>query len=179
MGKNQWVEASNLERSKYHLWGDKAEAYKTEILKKYLFPEFENEFFVTEAVCWDAIAADGYKIRWYDEPIYICEYLDDGLTKSGANELRGNMENYQGFCYYVSQCLRVKNMWNWSGNMRRYNKTARLLHKGFKTRAQDLNIKLEQYIFDSVVIVPFVSFFKCLQKIYKKGKGVVMIWNKI
>lgn len=159
-----WVEASNFEREKYHLTGDKAEAYKTSILKQYSFPEFKGEYFVTEAVCWDAIAADGYKLRWYNEPIYQCEYLEEGLTKSGANGIQGSIQNYKGYCYYVSQCLKVKNIWGWSGNLRQYNKVARSLHKGWKERANNLNIKYGKYVFNMTVIFPFVYTIKLMKK---------------
>lgn len=78
-----FVDATNLERKRYGLLKDKAEVYKTSILKKYHFPEFEGENFITEGVVWGAIARDGYKLRWYKEVIYICSYLEDGLTRSG------------------------------------------------------------------------------------------------
>lgn len=77
-----YVDATNLERNEYNLQGDKAEVYKTNILKKYPFPEFSDETFVTEDTVWNRIAYDGYKIRWYNEVIYICEYREDGLTKN-------------------------------------------------------------------------------------------------
>lgn len=62
---NQYVDATNLEREEHGLNGDKAEVYKTAILKRYPFPEFEGETFLTENVVWDKIANDGYLIRWY------------------------------------------------------------------------------------------------------------------
>ena len=82
-GKQAYVDATNLERDKYSLFGDKAEAYFTEVLAQYPFPEFPGEKFITEEVVWNAIAADGYKLRWFNDIIYICDYLDGGLTKSG------------------------------------------------------------------------------------------------
>ena len=93
-----YIDATNLERKKYNLLGDKAEVYKTSILKKYPFPEFEGEKFVTEAQVWNRIALDGYKLRWYSNIIYICEYLPDGLTHKGANL---SFENPQGHMAYI------------------------------------------------------------------------------
>lgn len=92
--------ASNLERYKYHLLGDKAEVYKTEFLKRYSFPEFEGEKFLAEGAVWNRIAYDGYKIMWYSKPIVICEYLPDGLTKTNKHiqfkkNLKGFILNYQ------------------------------------------------------------------------------------
>ena len=95
-----YVDASSLERKKLHIEGDKAEVFDTEVLRDHPFPEFDGEFFVTEAVCWNAIAADGYKIRWFHEPIYYVEYLEEGLTKTGANDLSGHIANFQGYTYY-------------------------------------------------------------------------------
>jgi len=80
--EGEFVDATYLERDKYNLMLDKAEIYKTEILKKYPFPEFEGEKFITEAVVWNSIGKDGYKIRWFNEVISIGEYLEDGLTKN-------------------------------------------------------------------------------------------------
>lgn len=68
-------------REKYKVKGDMAEVFKTEILKKYPFPEFKGEKFVSEGLVWSRIAQK-YKIRYFFEGIYICDYLPDGLTKS-------------------------------------------------------------------------------------------------
>ena len=59
--------------------GDMAELYKTEILRRYPFPEFENERFCPEALVWYRIA-DSYDMLWVNKCIYVCEYLADGLT---------------------------------------------------------------------------------------------------
>lgn len=163
---NNWVEASNLERKRYNLGGDKAEVYKTEILKKYPFPEFEGENFITEDVCWDAIAADGYKIRWYNEPIYECEYLEDGLTKSGANGISGALKNYKGYCFYIAQCLNVKKVWEWSGNIRQYNKVTKKMRLKWNQCAKDLKIPLGRYIYIRLIVIPSVYLIKTLYKIY-------------
>lgn len=88
-----YIDANNLERQKKHLIGDKAEVYRTNILKKYPFPEFDEENFLTEDIVWNRIAIDGYKLRWFNIPIYVCEYLNDGLTKDRSKFLN----NFSGF----------------------------------------------------------------------------------
>lgn len=90
---NTYIDANNLERKKKHLIGDKAEVYRTNILKKYPFPEFDKENFLSEDIVWNRIAIDGYKLRWFNMPIYVCEYLNDGLTKDGNKFLN----NFSGF----------------------------------------------------------------------------------
>ena len=93
-----YVDATNLERDKYDLQGDKAEVYKTDILKMFPFPEYEEENFITEAVVWNKIAYKGYKIRWFNRGIMVCDYLADGLTAKG-NKLF--IDNPRGWAHYI------------------------------------------------------------------------------
>lgn len=99
-----FVDAPSTERAKLNINGDKAEAYYTKILRKYPFPEFEGERFITERVVWDKIGADGYKIRWYNDNIYICDYLPDGLTKNGDALFR---KNPKGAAYNLLQMMQI------------------------------------------------------------------------
>lgn len=89
------VDATNLERRRYRLRGDKAEVYRASLLKKYPFPVFEGEKFLSESAVWNRIAAEGKKLRWFPEIIYIAQYLPDGLTMAGGKELA----NFKGYTY--------------------------------------------------------------------------------
>lgn len=82
-----YVDATNFERRKYNLVIDMAECYKTDILKKYPAPEFENETYLSPSVVWNRIAKDGYKLRWFNKVIYIAEYRADGLSAAGLANL--------------------------------------------------------------------------------------------
>lgn len=103
-GRRMYIDAKNTERDKRCLRGDKAEAYFTEILRQYPFPAFDGETFLTEEVVWNRIARDGYYIRWYNDIIYICEYLDGGLTKSGDEKYK---RNPQGVLCWTKQQLEI------------------------------------------------------------------------
>jgi len=93
----KFVDATQLERKKYKLTGDKAEVFRKDILLAYPFPEFQNETFLTESAVGFQIAADGYKMRWFGEIICICEYLEDGLTRNiNYDKL---WENFEGYTY--------------------------------------------------------------------------------
>lgn len=63
--------------------GERAWVFYTEIQKKYKYPEFEGENFITPAVTWNRMANDGYLVRIYDDIIWVYEYQPDGLTASG------------------------------------------------------------------------------------------------
>ena len=93
-GGKPWVDASNLERPRYGLSCDMAEVFFTEKLKKYPFPVWPGEKFTPEAVVWDRMALDGYKLRWFDKVIYHCEYLPGGLMDSTWRLLKENPMGY-------------------------------------------------------------------------------------
>jgi glycosyltransferase involved in cell wall biosynthesis len=73
---------------------DKAEVFSTEILKKYPFPEIENEKFVPEGYIWTKISLD-YKMKYIDKIIYFCEYLDDGYTKNFKKNFKKNPKGFR------------------------------------------------------------------------------------
>ena len=63
--------------------GERAFVFYTDIHRRYLYPEFPGEKFMTEAVTWNRMAHDGYKLRFYNDVICIYEYKPDGLTQAG------------------------------------------------------------------------------------------------
>ena len=99
----EYLDCTDLERVKFNIYGDKSEVYKTEILKQYKFPEFDNEKFITEAIVWNRIAKDGYYIRHFNKITYICQYREDGLTKK-SDELF--CDNFKGYTLYVNEILK-------------------------------------------------------------------------
>lgn len=99
--KEDLFDATALEATyDYNLFGDKAEVFRTKILKKYKFPEFKGENFITENVVWHKIASDGYKMRWFNDGIYRCDYRADGLTK---NMFQNVVKNCRGESFYHNQ----------------------------------------------------------------------------
>lgn len=62
--------------------GDHCETVKAEDFKKYKFPVFPGEKFMGEAWLWQQIADSGETLV-VNKIIYLCEYLEGGLSKSG------------------------------------------------------------------------------------------------
>jgi glycosyltransferase involved in cell wall biosynthesis len=58
--------------------GDKLEIFKTPLIKQYPFP-VNGEKFCPEALIWNRIGSK-YKFRFFNDSIYLAEYLPDGLT---------------------------------------------------------------------------------------------------
>lgn len=68
-------------RESMGITGDTAEVFITKVLKKYPFPEFKNEKFLSEDIVWVEMSKQ-YNMIFYNKIIYIAEYLGNGLTKN-------------------------------------------------------------------------------------------------
>lgn len=88
-------------RDKYHFWGE-PEVYRTEVIKKYRFPVFENETFITEAIVFDELTSHR-KLLYTNFPMQIKEYLPGGLTD---NQTKIRIESPNGTLAYYK--LRYK-----------------------------------------------------------------------
>lgn len=88
--EGEYRDASLLERypefSDKPIDGEHAWVFYTELQKKYKYPEFAGENFITPAVTWNRMAHDGYLVRVFNDIIWIYEYQPDGLTMAGANK---------------------------------------------------------------------------------------------
>lgn len=91
--------------------GDKAEVFVTNILKKYRFPVYENEKFLAEGFLWSIIGRE-YDYVFINKIIYLCEYLPNGLTKSGRKLRMNNpMGGLAHSCEYLDKkiyCLKIR-----------------------------------------------------------------------
>ena len=81
--------------------GERADVYYTKLFRKYKYPEFVGENYMTPCVSHLRMAMDGYKIRFFPDIIWICKYREDGLTKQGSMRY---IKNPQG----AGLCLREK-----------------------------------------------------------------------
>lgn len=86
---NKMIETQFDIYNKYSVKGDKGLMFRTEIIKKYKFPVFEGEKFITEASVYNRIA-EKYKMIYINEKIEIKQYHEDGLTAKYNNLLLGN-----------------------------------------------------------------------------------------
>lgn len=73
------------------LLGDMCEVFRSSVLKKYPFPVFEGEKFLSEAIVWNRIAFV-YNTVYVNKPIYVTDYLEDGLSKNSLR-VRYNSPN--------------------------------------------------------------------------------------
>ena len=83
-----------------NIGGDKSEAYRSQILKENPFPEIEGEHFLSEGVIWNRIGKKNL-VFYINRPIYVTEYLEDGLTHSS---MKLRLKNPIGAMMFADEC---------------------------------------------------------------------------
>ena len=68
--------------------GDKADVFKTELLKAHRFPENKGEKWAPLSIVWNRFGSTK-KVRYFNEVIYLAEYLEDGISLN-RNKIRRN-----------------------------------------------------------------------------------------
>ena len=140
--------------------GERALLFYTKVHRDYLYPVCEGERFMTEAVAWNRMAADGWKIRFFNEILTIYEYQPDGLTSAGDALFWNNLQGTGIFFREKAQFLHAplgKRMGMWYG----YATEA----AGRLTDAQ-----IAEYIGMPKILVPPVRWIDRLVKIIKRKR---------
>lgn len=105
-------------RFKLGVTGDMKEVFRTDVLKEIPFPEIEGERFCPEVLEWNRIATK-YKLRYFNQIIYLAEYQNDGITagivRARMNSPMASMMTYAEMteCKDVPFAVRVKSAINY------------------------------------------------------------------
>lgn len=105
-GEENWItrDCSSLDfRYRYGAKGDMAEVFRTEVLREFPFPKIEGERFCPMSLVWNRIAQK-YRLRYFYEKIYICEYLPDGIT---SNAVKIHRNSPEACMLYYSEFSRI------------------------------------------------------------------------
>ncbi|WP_282154474.1 glycosyltransferase family 2 protein [Cytobacillus gottheilii] len=82
---------------KHHVKGDKGIMFNTEVLKKYRFPVYESEKFMTESILYAKIGLD-YKMKFINSIHEVVEYQANGLSNKYRKLMllnpKGSLLNY-------------------------------------------------------------------------------------
>ena len=140
--------------------GERALLFYTKVHREYLYLVCQGERFMTEAVAWNRMAADGWKIRFYNEILTIYEYQPDGLTSAGDDlfwcNLQGTGIFFREKAEFLHDPLRKKlAMWY-----------------GYATEAADrlTNAQIAAYIVMPRILVPPVRWIDRMVKIIKRKR---------
>ena len=111
----QNYKVDNFIRLRFNLGitGDKAEVWVTSSLQRFRFPVFPGERFMGESYLWIKVARRQDMLH-VNKIIYLCEYLADGLTRSGRkmrlkNPIGGLTLALEGMTKEFNLKLRIKN----------------------------------------------------------------------
>lgn len=148
---NGYIDATQIECRKLGLPIDKAEVVRTDLMKKYPLPEFENEKFISEGAFWQTLIQEGYTFRWYLEPIYFYEYLEDGLTKKNEDNMK---KNWQGYTYVTRLSLKNEGFYTKLGILMNYVKLAQ------EKKISDTDIsKFMECPLVIILMIKFINYF--------------------
>lgn len=141
--------------------GERASVFYTEIHRRYLYPEFPGEKFITEAVTWNRMANAGYKMRFYNDIIWIYEYKPDGLTSAGYKLF---LDNPQGTALFFRE----------KAKFFQYDLKTKLgMWYGFTCDAMDrcTNAQIAQYIgMPRILVAPMKGIHNLIQFVRKMRK---------
>lgn len=155
-----FIDAKNTERRQYNLQGDKPEIYFTDVLKEFPFPEIPGENFISEEIVSNTLARNNYYMRWFNEIIYIGDYLKGGLTNNKEKHSR----NPRGcLLWTINQISSFPNDWRKRFLAIGIYHSAVKKQQGLKKTALDLNqsfIKVALSYFMIAIYVPLFNLFK-------------------
>lgn len=128
-------------RYKYNAKGDRAEVFKTSILKKFPFPQFKEEKFIPESIVWNRIGQH-YKMLFFDKNVYECEYLEDGLS---ANSINLRRKNPKGILNLYAELGKVKQI-GLKNRVKAYANFWRFFFCDINSKTKNLDLISKQYI---------------------------------
>lgn len=88
-----------VDKNKYGLDGEYAYVFKRGIWEKYSLPEYEGEFFVSEAISMINMSKDDLKIQFNDDVLYQYEYQNEGLSRNLDLYYKENPKGYANLCF--------------------------------------------------------------------------------
>ncbi|MFM5179519.1 glycosyltransferase family 2 protein [Aeromonas veronii] len=87
---------------------DLAYVFKKEYLERNVFPSYIREKFIPELFIWNKITDEKPVLVLQDKVIYLCEYLEDGLSRNFKSQLKANPRGFALF--YRDQIYREKKL---------------------------------------------------------------------
>ena len=140
--------------------GERAWVFYTEIQKKYKYPEFEGENFITPAVTWNRMAHDGYLVRIYDDIIWVYEYQPDGLTASGNKRF---INRPQGHGLWLREKAEFMNY--------SLGKKVRMYYSYYCDHAHHLSVReIAEYIGAPIIGMYLISGLRKIIQLVKRGR---------
>lgn len=144
---------------KHHCCGEFSLIFPTDLAKKYPFPVFAGERFVTESVIYDRIDRE-CEMLLLPKVVTICEYQQDGYSNNANAVMK---KNPNGYCLYFLQRIDLQSTF-----------VSRLMHAGkywcFRWISKNRSLKYEgkNKLLTGFAVMPgllFRVYYKLIRKI--------------
>lgn len=89
--------------NKHGVYGDKKFVYRTDLIKKFPYPEYEGEKYVGLDYKYKKLD-ENYELALVNKSICVVEYMEDGSSK---NMLRQYKNNPRGWCFFRLENLKI------------------------------------------------------------------------
>jgi glycosyltransferase involved in cell wall biosynthesis len=147
------IDSDSIEiRDRYAIKGEKWGFHRTEVLKKFPFPEIEGETFITEGIVWTRIA-QSYKTRYVNEVLGTYVYERDSVRNTGVR-----VRNPIGAALHYRQLANASHPMSIRFRMKSYvNYIRYALHAGvgFLTQIAEVNSPVRWFLAMPVALVLF------------------------
>ena len=91
--------------NKYGVVGDKKFIYRTELIKKFPYPEYEGEKYVGLDYKYKKLDEE-YELALINKVVCVVEYMEDGSSKNMLKQYRNNP---RGWCFFRIENLKIPN----------------------------------------------------------------------
>lgn len=91
--------------NKYGVVGDKKFIYRTELIKKFPYPEYEGEKYVGLDYKYKKLDED-YELALINKVVCVVEYMEDGSSRNMLSQYRNNP---RGWCFFRVENLKIPN----------------------------------------------------------------------
>lgn len=137
------IDSNYLEiRHRYKVTGDKKNAIRSDVLRQYPFPLFENEKDLRESIIWSRMA-HRYRFRYINEVIQLIEYQTGGLSSRSVSRRARSPHGFRlAFKEMLNDHAGYCSKRELKGYARRYIRCSLHGGVGFRQQALDLNNKL-------------------------------------
>ena len=90
--------------NKHGVYGDKKFVYRTDLIKKFPYPEYEGEKYVGLDYKYKKLD-ENYELALVNKSICVVEYMEDGSSMNMLNQYR---KNPKGWCFFRLENLKIE-----------------------------------------------------------------------
>lgn len=90
--------------NKHGIYGDKKFVYRTDLIKKFPYPEYEGEKYVGLDYKYKKLD-ENYELALVNKSICVVEYMEDGSSMNMLNQYR---KNPKGWCFFRLENLKIE-----------------------------------------------------------------------